>query len=275
MNNLPSYTLEPTSGCANTSGTHYVFALRNLILKDFKVRYRNMSLGVLWSVINPLVMLGVMVIVFSFIYPHHHNHSFPVFLLIGLIVYNFMGMAIPPATCCIIDNANLVKRVIFPRELIPLSVVLSQLVHLGIQLLLLFGFMAMFAIRPGWAWLWSIPILLVLLIFMAGLAFACAALHVVYRDMLYVVESALKVLFWLTPVFYDLHQVKVNLSAPLYLVYLLNPMAGCIDALRRAFLHLAPPDLLSISIALLVAVLTLLAGWLAFRRRQRDFADYL
>ncbi len=253
----------------------YRYALWSLMLKDFRVRYRNMSLGMLWSVINPLVMLGVLVVVFSFIHPNRQVHYFPVFMLIGLVIYNFLSLSLPPACSAIMDNASLVKKVIFPRELIPLAVILAQLIHAGIQLVLLAVFVVIFSVPFHMTWLWVPVIYVVMTVFVIGLGFGCSALNVKYRDVLYVVDSALKVVFWLTPIFYDLGQVKLNLPRPLYYVYLLNPMAGCIDAMRRTVLKGTPPDPESFGIAAVMAVLTLLGGFLVFHCRQATFADQL
>lgn len=255
--------------------TAYRFALWTLIQKDFKVRYRNMSLGILWSVINPLVMLGVLLIVFTFIHPNHHVVFFPVFMLIGLVVFNFTALCLPASTTSVIDNAPLVKKVIFPRELVPLAAVFSQLAHMGIQLLILFAFLFVFRVPVSWTWLWMFPCLLVLLVFLLGAAFALSALHVYYRDMLYLVDSLLKVFFWLTPIFYDLKQVALNLPRPLYYIYLLNPMAGCIDGLRSALLMGQQPDMEALGVAALVSFVMLISGWWIYQGRMHLFADEL
>lgn len=251
----------------------YRFALWNLILKDFRVRYRNMSLGFLWSLLNPLVMLGVMVIVFSYIHPSRHAVHFPIFLLLGMVTYNCFALCLPPATQSILDNAALVKKVTFPRELMPVSVVLSQGIHVGIQLALVGVFLAVFQIPPRAAWFLVPGYFLVEFLFVAGAALACSALNVFYRDILYIVQSLLAVAFWLTPVFYDLPQVRLNLPAPLYTVYLLNPLAGLIDAIRRAILHGQGPDPVSFGMALGVSVLVFFLGLKIFHSRQAYFAD--
>ncbi|HMP90455.1 MAG TPA: ABC transporter permease [Kiritimatiellia bacterium] len=251
----------------------YRFALYNLIMKDFKVRYRNMSLGILWSLLNPLIMLGVLVVVFSYIHPSRHAHFFPVFLLIGMTTYNFFSLCMPPATAAILENASLVKKVIFPRVLIPVSVILSQFIHLLIQVCLLTVFVLAFRVPLHFTILWVPLIYLVLLTFIMGMAFACSALNVFYRDILYLVQSSLTVMFWLTPIFYDLAQVKLNLPRPLYLVYILNPIAGCIDGLRNAILRGKHPDPESMGVAAGVALFALGAGIMIFRSRQKHFSD--
>ena len=251
----------------------YRFALYNLVMKDFKVRYRNMSLGFLWSLLNPLIMLGVLVVVFSYIHPSRHAHFFPVFLLVGMTTYNFFTLCMPPATAAILENASLVKKVIFPRVLIPISVILSQSIHMLIQVGVLGVFVLIFQVPIHATVLWVPVIYLVEVMFIMGMAFACSALNVFYRDILYLVQSSLTVMFWLTPIFYDLAQVKLNLPRPLYLIYILNPIAGCIDALRNAILRGQHPDPESMGVAAVVSLLVLIGGIMIFRSRQQYFSD--
>jgi len=254
----------------------YRFALWNLILKDFRVRYRNMSLGMIWSILNPLVMLGVLVIVFSYIRltsrPEEH---FAIFLLLGMIPFNFFSMTLPPSTTCILDNTALVKKLIFPRHILPLSVVLAQIIHVVIQLSLLAIFLVFSRVMPNPAWLWLPLLFLVELGVVLGCALILSALNVYYRDTLYLVQSALAILFWFTPIFYPLSVVKVSLKPWVYRIYLLNPLAGIIDSFRRIVLEGKAPDGMSLGIATGVAGLLIVVGWAIFSRKERLFADKL
>jgi homopolymeric O-antigen transport system permease protein len=246
-----------------------LFVLRNLIAKDFKVRYRNMSLGICWSLVNPLVMMGVLTFVFSVIIPSQQKY-FPLFVLMGLLPFNFFTLAWAMGTNSIIENTSLVKKVAFRRELLPVSVVLANALHYFIQLgLLLLAFAVVIGVSVQWLW---IPLIVLLqIVFVCGMALGASALDVYYRDVRYVVESTNLVLFWMVPIFYSFDNV-----APQYdWLYELNPIAAVILLTRTILLDAQPPNLATLAKLASVSVFTLIAGTMVFRRIERNFSDYL
>lgn len=246
----------------------YGFLLHNLIAKDFKVRYRNMSLGMFWSLLNPLVTLGVLTVVFTKFMQSAIPH-FPLFLLCGLIPYNFFAMAWSTGTSSLADNAHLIKRVPVPREIIPIATVLGNSLHLLIQiaLLLTFALVETPGVNRYWAWLPLIWIMEIALL--CGLSLISSALNVYVRDTRYVVESFNAVLFWLVPIVYQFPDPKYR---PMFE---LNPVAALVMALRNILMDGKAPAASLLTDLSVGSILVLAFGWLLFRRMQTGFYDYL
>jgi len=253
----------------------FKYTVWNLILKDFKTQYRNMSLGVLWSVLNPLVMLGVLIIVFGYINRNAPQENFAVFLLLGMIPYNFFSLCVNSSTSSLINNSQIIKKMSFPRLIIPLSTVLAQVIHLIIQLGLLFLFVIISGIPITLSFLWLPLIFMVELLFILGVAMICSVLDVFFRDTKYIVQSILTVLFWLTPIFYSASRAHDNLPNLLYKLFMANPLAGCIEAARRAVLFNSPPEVDLFVIACIVTLASLIIGFILFRKLEKNVADYL
>lgn len=249
----------------------YGFLFRELVVKDFKIRYRNMSLGVFWSLLNPLVIMGVLWFVFTKIFPNNTIPNFAVFVLCGLVPYNFFTLAWITGTGSLVDNAHLIKRVPVPREIVPVSSVCSNCIHLVIQIGLLLSavLLAGKGVNRYWAWLpfvWTCEV-----IFVCGLSLICSVLNVYIRDMKYVVESANTVLFWLVPIFYPFSIIPERFRE----VYQFNPVAALVLACRNILLEGVPPPtplLLKLSGS---AVAMFILGMAVFKLLRRRIYDHL
>jgi ABC-type polysaccharide/polyol phosphate export permease len=262
--------LEVSSATVLMWNGDYRFLITNLVAKDFKIRYRNMSLGVLWSVLNPLVMMGVLTFVFTKIFTSPTPH-FAVFFLCGLVPYNFFTMAWLSGTGSLIENAGLIKRVPVPREVIPISTVLATCLHLFIQIAILISIALLSGVDLNRNWFWMVPLFMMEIIFVSGLALFFSGVNVYIRDTRYVVESATVVLWWLVPIIYDFSLIPQQYKD----IYQFNPIAAIVLAMRTIVLQAQPPALTLLTKLFSVSILTLAIGWLTFHRLERRFYNYL
>jgi ABC-type polysaccharide/polyol phosphate export permease len=170
-----------------------------------------------------------------------------------------------------VDNSNLIKRVPVPREVIPISAVLSCAIHLLIQMAFLLALVMAFGSGINLKWLWLPVVLFLEVLFVMGISLLTAGLNVFSRDTRYVVESINTVMFWLVPIFYS-----ISLVPPQYLeAYNLNPLAALTVALRNILLQGTPPAWTLLTKMAMVSVGSLAAGWFAFRRLKPHFYNYL
>ena len=247
------------------------FLLQNLVFRDFRVRYRNMSLGVLWSLLNPLIMMGALTFVFTRIFPSPNVKSFPVFVLCGLVPYNFFTLAWLNGTTSIVDNSGLLKRIPMPKEIVPLASVLSIAVHLIIQILLLLGSALLFGRGPNIQWFWLPLVWGLEIIFVCGLALLTSSINVYVRDTRYIVESINTILFWLVPIFYSFDRIPVRFAG----IYQLNPVAALVLCLRNILLTAtAPPNSTLLRLAG-VSFAMFAVGLMVFRKGERSFYDHI
>jgi len=250
---------------------HYGFILSSLVLRDFRIRYRNMSLGVFWSLLNPLVMMGVLTFIFTRIFPNTNIPNFHVFVLCGIVPYNFFALALVSGTLSIFGNAGLVKKVILPREVVPISTVLANGIHFSIQIALLLGITLAAGYRVNEHWVLLPAVFGLEVVFVCGLALITSALDVYFRDIRYVVESANTVLFWMVPIFYSFDTIPQRFH-PLYQY---NPIAAVVLACRNILLESIEPPPALLSKLAVVSVISFGAGLLVFARLKRNFSDYL
>ena len=214
--------------------------LSGLVHKELRVRYKNSALGFVWSLLLPLVQLAVYWLVIGKFLNAGAIPAYGIFIFSGLAVWTLFNEIVSTSTTSILNNAGLVKKVYFPRELFPLAAVGAALVNFGFQLAILVGAVIVSGIDTGvWPDLAQLPLallaLLVLLLFSTALGLLLAAANVYLRDVQHLIGIVLMLWFWVTPIIYDVGKVGRVLSPPLYTIYLLNPVADVVFAFQRVF----------------------------------------
>lgn len=265
----------------------YRYLLYNLIIRDLKVRYKNSLLGVLWSLLNPLLMMLVFTLVFTAMWPADIP-QYPVFVLVGLLPWNFFTGALMGGTVSISGNGALIKKVYFPREMLPLSAVLSGLVNFLIAFLVLLAFLFAYDLGLSRHALWVPVILATQVIFTAGLVLFLSALHVFYRDVVMMLDAVILAWFFLTPILYPLEWLNergliLGQIEPAVVMRWLNPMASIVDAYRTVLWGTmsaagsgpASMDPGFFIRTLLTSILILIVGYLFFNRAQYLFGEKL
>ena len=248
-----------------------LFVLANFIRRDFHIRYRNMSLGVAWSVLNPLVMMSVLTFVSTFVFPGRTIQEYAISTLCGLVPFNFFAVTWTTGTSCLSDNANLIKRVPVPREIVPIASVLANAIQLLVQPLLLLLIVLLFGKGVSIYWL-LLPVLWVLtVVFLCGLVLLSSAVNVFVRDTRYIVESACTLLFWLVPILYPFESIPLKYRG----LYELNPVAAMVMAMRRILMDVAAPPPSIIWKLAIVSGVTMGFGLWAFQKMKRRFYEYL
>lgn len=243
----------------------------NLVVRDLKVRYRNSVLGFLWCLLNPLMMMAVFTVVFT-VLMKSNIPNFPVFILVGLLAWNFHSAAVTGATGSIIRNSTLVMKVYFPREVLPISIVLSNAVNFVLALITLFAVIFAFGVQLSGSVLLVPVILVVQITFITGVVLILSALTVFYRDVEIITETVMMAWFFLTPVFYRLEDV---FPAYARLLRIVNPMASIISAYRDVLYHGGLPGLDFLLRTFVTSLGLLLVGYVFFRRSARRFGEEL
>lgn len=244
--------------------------LVNLVRADLSARYKTTAFGILWFIANPMVLMGILVLIFGRVV-HLSIPNYPAFVLSGLLPWTFFQMGLSNAAGSLSRAAGLVKRVRIPREFLPLSTLISGMVHFLISLLMLFAVMWFLKARIS-PWIVFLPAVMVIqLIFMTGAGLLMAALNVLYRDVEQMLTPALQALFYITPTFYPLSYVPQEWLR----WYLINPMAGIIELYRNVLLAGWPASMLVVKMSIVGSLVVLIIGILVFRRLDPYLDDYM
>lgn len=251
------------------------FILKQLVTKDFKRKYRRSVLGIAWSVLNPLMMMVIMSIVFSFVF-RADIENYPLYLILGNITFSFMSESTSQALMSFLDAAPLLKKVRVSRFVFPVQKVLFALVNFTFSLVAVALVMLWFRVVPTWHIIWLPVCLFLLVLFCSGIGLIVGSLAVFFRDVVHLWSVVLTAWTYLTPIFWVPTQLASN-GAPAWVMSIveLNPMYGFVTFMRDIFLWNQNPSVQTLALCAIWALVMLGIGVFVFRKTQHKFILYI
>ncbi len=254
--------------------------LANLVKRELKVKYKRSVLGFFWSLLNPLLTMLVFTFVFAFVLriPPPKNawglSSFPMFLLCALLPWNFLSLSLGSSVGSIVGNSNLIRKIYFPREILPTSLTLANLINFFLECLVLLLFLAILG-YPFYLYLpFLLPILFIELLFVIGMALIFSFLNVYFRDVEHFVGIILMIWFYATPVIYPFDMIPVKWRGlPIQSILKLNPMTALALCYRDVLYFCRMPDLSLLLYTGLLSLVVLIVAYLLFKRYEPFFAE--
>ena len=242
----------------------------NFAIYDLKIRYRNSILGFLWTILEPLLMLGVLYVIFTSIFPSKIEH-FGLYLLLGIILWNNFSRGTESSLNSITSRSSIVKQIYFPREVLPISSSISSLIMLMLELVVLAAFMIVLEFIPPITIIW-LPLILILEFFLIlGLSFPLSILNIRYKDIQFIWKIVVQVGFFATPIIYKLEMLPTELQS----ILKFSPMVQVVDISHDLALFNKLPSEESIIIGISSTLIILFLGYLIFRKLQRGIVEEL
>ncbi len=255
-----------------TKHLNELYAYRNLIWQlawsEFKLRYKNSILGYFWSLLEPMLMLTVLYVVFSNLMRVQVEY-FQLFLLLGIILWNFFSRATSIGMNAIVGKANMVKKIYFPRDIFVISSCITALLMSIFESFIFIMFMAFFKVSISTNIAYAPLILFFLFVISLGLSLLLSALNVFYRDVQFIWQVVLQAGFFATPILYTLDIFPENLQK----IILLNPIARIIISARDTIIYSAPAGTEDLLFMCISSIVSLLIGYLIFSRFEPRFAE--
>ena len=245
----------------------------NFIKKEIRGKYKGSILGFLWNFIVPLMQVVTYVLVFSIVF-RPDIPSYPVYLIVGMVPWIFFSECLSGGTGTIIANASLVTKIYFPRTILPISVTVSKFVNFVIAMIVAIIIIVVFYdYNLNATSILLVPLLMVMLYFFSlGLTMLLSAINAYYRDVEYIVGVALMILIWLTPILYK----RSSIDDPLLSTLLkLNPMTYFTEAFDQVLYEASTPEPYTFIVCAVLTILSLLIGWYAFIRLEKNFAEVM
>lgn len=240
--------------------------------REISIRYKQSFLGIAWAILQPLSLMVVFSIIFTWLVKIETGATpYPVFSYTAVLPWTFFTTSISFASSSLINNMNLVTKIYFPREILPMASIVASFLDFLIASVVFIGLLFFYRISIHWTVLWVVLALFVQIILTLGVGLLLAGLNVLYRDIRFIVPLGLQIWMYASPIIYPI----TSIPASLRLVYALNPMVGIIDTYRRAILQGTNPDPLYFTSSIILTVVIFMAGYSIFKRLEPVFADLI
>ncbi|MGB9883262.1 MAG: ABC transporter permease [Microgenomates group bacterium] len=248
----------------------YWSLIKKLTLREIKARYKQSFLGFFWIILNPFFQMLIMSFVFSKIMLISNlGVPYPLFIYAGLLPWTFLVASLTSSMNVFINDASLIKKIYFPREILVISTILAKLFDFLLSLLIFVAMMVFYKVNFSWFMLLFIPIFLIQLIFVYSLSLVLAAFNLYYRDIQYLFNLVINLWFYLTPIVYS-----VDFFPEKYrIIFQLNPMSVFINGYRKVLFGGDWPNFHSLTVGLLISSIMLFISRIIFSKLEKNFAD--
>jgi len=252
--------------------TSYKDMVYGLVRRDLRGRYKGSFLGFLWNIVNPLFQIVIYAIVFSQIM-RNDTPNYVAYLICGMMPWLFFSDAVRQGAGCIVAQADMAKKIYFPREVLPLSAVLSRFINLLITytLVLLYVLIIGHGINPALL-IYLIPALLFLLVFSQGFALLFSAINVYFRDVEHILGIILMAWMWVTPIIYE---IDVMNGSPVEEIIHWNPLTYFIEPFQQILYYQVTPNFQHLGLCFIISLCTLIIGEFVFYKLSKNFAEEL
>lgn len=251
---------------------NYRELLKTSVKKDIGGKYKHSFLGVLWSFINPLLQILVYALIFPLVMKNGGSYKdYTVFMVCGLIPWAYFTTVINRASFIMIENGNILKKVYFPRSILPLSLVTSETINFLVSCIIILAFIVIKGLGISKFILFFPLVLLIQYVLLLGIALIFSAVTVYMRDIQHFIGVVLQLLFYATPIVYSIDTIPENFRW----ILKWNPMTYIIEGYRAIFYNQTMPDLKSLGVLGIISIIILIVGYLLFNKLQKRFAEEL
>lgn len=247
--------------------------LISLALREIKVRYKQSVLGITWAIIQPVAMMVVFTVIFGrFVKVSTEGIPYPIFSYSAILFWAFFATSLSTGSNSVVNQANLVRKIYFPREVMPMASVIAAFVDFCLAWVVFLGLMIFYKVKIGLSLLFLFLMIPLQIMFTFGVVFLLSSINVYYRDIRHSVPFLVQIWMYGTPIVYSLSAVPEKYRAAYVTI---NPMAALIDGYRAIILHAKSPTFSHLAIAGSISVAIFILSYLFFKRIERNFADVI